>query len=72
MVLGVFKTITGKQMLTSLFIIKLLSKRPATLLKKDSTHVIYCEFCEILRVSFLQDTFCGCFLKQNRSMLLNF
>ena len=53
MVLGVFKTITGKQMLTSLFIIKLLSKRPATLLKKDSTHVIYCEFCEILRVSFL-------------------
>ena len=37
------------------FIIKLLAFGPATLLKRDSTQLLCCKFCEIFKGPFLED-----------------
>ena len=51
-----FPTYTGRTLCWSLFLIRLQAWRPATLLKKTSTQVLSCEYCEILKSSFLYRT----------------
>ena len=53
--IGVFKNFAifkGKHLCRSLFLIKLQPWRPATLLKRDSTQVFSCEYCEIFKNTF--------------------
>ena len=55
-VLQNFTMFTRKHLYRSLFIIKLLTWRSATLFKKDSTQVISCEYCKIYKNSFFYRT----------------
>ena len=52
-----FTKFTGKHLCQSLFFNKVAGLRPATLLKKETlAQVFSCEFCEISRTPFLQNT----------------
>ena len=57
---GVFKNFaifTGKSLCLSLFLIKSLTWRFATLIKKETpTHVFFCEYCEIFQSNFFYRT----------------
>ena len=55
---GVFKNFaifTGKHLSWSLFLIKLQGLRPAILLKRDSTQVFSCEYCEIFKNTYFEE-----------------
>ena len=49
-----FANFTGKHLCWGLFLIKLQALRPATSLKRDSTHVFSSEICEIFKNTFPQ------------------
>ena len=57
---GVFKNFaifTGKPLCWSLFLLKSLTWRFATLIKKETpTHVFFCEYCEIFQNNFFYRT----------------
>ena len=50
-----FAIFKGKQLCRSIFLIKLQVWRPATLLKRDSTQVFSCEYCEIFKNTFFTE-----------------
>ena len=46
----------GKHLCQKLFFNKVAGLKPATVLKESLTQVFSCEFCELLRTPFLQNT----------------
>ena len=62
LVLISFANVTGKHLCWSLFLMKLQTSRPETLLKRApfkrdyDTVVFFCEICEIFKTPILKDT----------------
>ena len=55
-ILRTFAIFTEKRLRWSLFLIKLQTWRPKTLLKRDSNTGVFCEYCEIFKSSFVYGT----------------